>query len=211
MDLFTQAAYGASTSTARTYLVSTLHLAFSFLASGGFIVEARTSTLPRRIESCRLNETLVGYEQGVVVKLTEGNCAVIVVDMQYDFLTAGCPSAAPAGMEIVPDLHRLIVAARSLGLSLVYTQESHRPTQRDYGIELEYEQPHCVQGTRGHDIIDELAPSVQDLIVSKRRYDAFFGTDLDLLLREMGVKNVIITGVCTQYCRAGNCHARPKS
>jgi nicotinamidase-related amidase len=60
--------------------------------------------------------------------------------------------------------------------------------------------PHCIKNTKGGEIIDSLAPRPGDYIIPKRRYSAFFGTDLDATLREMNVSELILVGVCTNIC-----------
>ncbi len=59
---------------------------------------------------------------------------------------------------------------------------------------------HCIAGTKGAQIIEELDVKDEDKIIRKRRYSAFFGTDLDLYLREKGVDELFIVGVCTNIC-----------
>ena len=60
--------------------------------------------------------------------------------------------------------------------------------------------PHCLAGKAGAEVIDELTPQKGDYIIYKRRYSAFFCTDLDLTLRELGVTEIELVGVCTQIC-----------
>ena len=55
-------------------------------------------------------------------------------------------------------------------------------------------------GTHGAEIIEELKPGQEDLVVKKRRYSGFFGTDLDLLLRELEIKKIYIVGILTNIC-----------
>jgi nicotinamidase/pyrazinamidase len=59
---------------------------------------------------------------------------------------------------------------------------------------------HCVTGTPGADVVDELKPRPGDKIIPKRRYSGFFQTDLDLTLRELGVDEIVLVGVCTNIC-----------
>ena len=59
---------------------------------------------------------------------------------------------------------------------------------------------HCVKDTKGAEVVDELAPKEGDYIIPKRRYSAFFGTDLDAYLREMDISKLTLVGVCTNIC-----------
>lgn len=92
------------------------------------------------------------------------------------------------------------------------TQERHRPGGVDSGREADVGTgamygahgaavpSHCVIGTRGFDVVPELAPGGADLVVEKARYSCFMGSDLHLLLRNLGVNSLVITGVCSNVC-----------
>lgn len=146
--------------------------------------------------------------------LLKGGTALLVVDMQHDFLDKGAGCYAPGSEEIVPRVVRLVDAAREAGLPVIFTQEAHRPGGVDAGREADSGAgagypgggpdspvpPHCVEGTRGIEIVEELAPIPGDLRISKRRYSCFLGTDLDLLLRNLGVETLLVTGVDSNVC-----------
>ena len=71
----------------------------------------------------------------------------------------------------------------------------------DFGRELEREEPeHCLEGTPGVEIIDELKPQPGDFVVPKRRYSGFYLTDLEILLRGISKSILIITGAATNVC-----------
>ena len=136
--------------------------------------------------------------------------ALLVIDMQNDFLLPGSPVAAPGGLELVPAISRLARRARQAGAPVVFTQEAHRPDGSDFGIEAFFEPMHCVEGGTGIEIVDGLAPEPADIVIAgKRRYDAFLGTDLDILLRLRGIENLVVAGVCTDVCVSATVqHAR---
>ena len=105
--------------------------------------------------------------------------------MQNDFLLPDAPVPAPGGLELVPIIADLTRRARQVGAPVVFTQEAHRPGRQDFGIERFFEPIHCVEGGTGIEITDGLAPEPPDLVIgAKRRYDAFLGTELDLVLRD---------------------------
>lgn len=136
-----------------------------------------------------------------------GRTAVLVIDMQRDFLDVGAPIETPAGRDIIPALNGLLRLARAARIAVIFTQEMHRPDRSDFGIELEYEPPHCLEGTPGVEIADGIEVAPGDYrIRNKRRYDAFLGTDLETLLRSLRVENVIVTGVCTDICVISTAH-----
>lgn len=127
--------------------------------------------------------------------------ALLIIDMQNDFVSPGAELATPNGMSIVGSIARLAQACREQGRPVIYTQEMHRADRADFGIEGHFEPLHCVEGTHGAEIVDGLTPETGDYIVAaKRRYNAFHGTELDLLLRNLKVENLLLTGVCTDIC-----------
>ncbi len=136
--------------------------------------------------------------------------ALLIIDMQNDFLLQGSPVCAPGGIELVPVIAALAQGCRDLGFPVIFTMETHRADRSDFGIELTFEPPHCLEGTGGEAIIVALEPQAGDTCIgNKRRYDAFLGTDLDLVLRLHGVQNLLVTGVCTDICVSSTVqHAR---
>lgn len=137
--------------------------------------------------------------EGLVEKPTR--TALLVIDMQNDFVLADAALPAAGGVEIIPRVAALVERARTAGLPVFFTMEMHRADGSDFGVELEFEPPHCFEDTPGAAIVDELQPFLDERVVrGKRRYDAFLGTDLDLLLRSSGVENLVVTGVCTDIC-----------
>jgi len=147
--------------------------------------------------------------------LMVGRPALLVIDMQHDFLDEGVPLEAAGGRDIIPAVAKTVEAARQAGVPVICTQEAHRPGRVDSGREADpgmgkkyyaassAEQPlpeHCVEGTRGIEIVDEIASAPGDLRIQKRRYNCFLGTDLDLLLRGLRVETLLVTGVDTDVC-----------
>jgi len=134
-------------------------------------------------------------------RLDPRRTAVLVIDMQRDFLDPGAPIETPGGRALIPAINRLTARARARGIPVVFTQEMHRADKADFGIELEFEPPHCLEGTPGVELADGLEVAPTDYrILGKRRYDAFLGTDLETLLRGLRAENLIVTGVCTDIC-----------
>ncbi len=123
--------------------------------------------------------------------------ALVVVDMQKDFCYAdGALYAGDHVKSIFEPLAELIKAARQNNIPVVFTQDWHREDD----VEFRIWPAHCIAGSEGAEVIDELGAEDTDYFVKKRRYSAFFGTDLDLTLRELGVKKLYITGVLTNIC-----------
>lgn len=124
-----------------------------------------------------------------------GRTAVIVVDMLNDFVTG--PIKCDRAQRIIPHLQDLLKAAREKGVHVIYTCDAHL---KGIDHELELWGDHALAGTEGAQIIPELAPTEKDFIIHKRRYSGFCGTDLDILLRELGVETLIITGMQAHIC-----------
>jgi nicotinamidase-related amidase len=136
--------------------------------------------------------------------------ALLVIDMQNDFLLPDAPLPAADGLELVPVIAALARRARQAGALVIFTQEAHRPGREDFGIERFFEPIHCVEGSTGIQIVDGLSPEPSDLVVTaKRRYDAFLGTEMDLLLRLWEIENLVVVGVDTDVCVSATVqHAR---
>jgi nicotinamidase/pyrazinamidase len=78
----------------------------------------------------------------------------------------------------------------------MYLADNHLPGD----AEFEMFPPHALAGTTGAQIVPELAPAKDDVVITKRRYSGFFGTDLDITLRERGVDTLRLVGDCTNIC-----------
>lgn len=121
--------------------------------------------------------------------------AVIVVDMLNDFVTGalGCDR----GRGIVAPLAELLKAARERKVPVIYANDSHL---KGVDKELKLWGDHAIRGTEGAEVIPELKAEEGDYTVTKRRYSGFFQTDMQLLLSELGVDTVIITGLHAHLC-----------
>lgn len=127
----------------------------------------------------------------------EGNEALLVVDMLYDFLDPhGALYCGEAASTIIPFVKGEIERQRNAGKPVIYICDRHRPDDPEFDLFPS----HCVAGDLGAEICEALAPRPGDHIVYKRRYSGFFGTDLDLLLRELKITKVRMVGVCTNIC-----------
>jgi len=121
--------------------------------------------------------------------------AVLVIDMLEEFVKGRLK--APAAEKIVPKISRLLEHARSKNIPVIYLADSH---YKGVDFELKLWGDHAIKGSPESKIIDELKPRDGDYVIYKRRYDGFMFTDLDMLLRELGVDTVILTGIHTHIC-----------
>ncbi|MEM0022650.1 MAG: isochorismatase family cysteine hydrolase [Archaeoglobaceae archaeon] len=122
--------------------------------------------------------------------------ALIVVDMQKDFCYRNGALYIENAEGIFEATKRVIDKARKKGMKIIFTQDWHRSDDEEFKIWPK----HCIMNTWGAEIVDELKPREEDYIVKKRRYSAFFATDLDLTLRELKVEKIFICGVATNIC-----------
>ena len=123
--------------------------------------------------------------------------ALLVIDMVNDFIEkGGALETGKAGRDIIPFVKEKIREFRALDYPIIYVCDNHEKDDKEF----EMFPPHSVKGTYGSKIIDKLEVEETDKVILKRRYSSFYGTDLDLTLREMGVDEISIVGVCTNIC-----------
>ncbi|MDD1767372.1 MAG: cysteine hydrolase [Methanomassiliicoccales archaeon] len=120
--------------------------------------------------------------------------AVLVVDMIHDFVYGKFGSER--AQRVVPCVKELLARAREKGLPVIYLRDAHKKGDK----ELEVWGEHAMKGTKGSEIVPEIAPQKGDYVLEKTRYSSFHETGLDKLLDELGVKEVIVAGVTTDIC-----------
>ncbi|BAA81363.2 putative hydrolase [Aeropyrum pernix K1] len=131
------------------------------------------------------------------VELPADETAVVVVDMQNDFVKPQGKLFVPTAPATIEPIRRLLEKARSAGVRVFYTQDTHYEGDPEFEIWGE----HVRYGTWGWRIVEELKPvEGRDIVVMKTRYDGFYGTMLDDLLRVYGVKNLVIVGTVANIC-----------
>lgn len=123
--------------------------------------------------------------------------ALLVIDMLNDFIRPeGALYIGPAAAKVVPVVGSRLDHFRKNKDPVIFICDRHRSDD----LEFEMFPPHCLEGESGGKVIAELAPRSGERIVYKRRYSAFFGTELDLTLREYGLTELELTGVVTNIC-----------
>jgi ureidoacrylate peracid hydrolase len=121
---------------------------------------------------------------------------VLVVDMLNDFFKPGGAMVLEGGDVLYEPIDRLLVTARSAGMPVFWLNQTLYPEDKLF----EKRTVHCLEGTWGAEIVDDLGFGEYDVIIAKRRYSGFFQTDLDLHLRERDIRQLIVTGVVTNIC-----------
>ncbi|HUF37001.1 MAG TPA: isochorismatase family cysteine hydrolase [Anaerolineales bacterium] len=122
--------------------------------------------------------------------------AVLVVDMLNDFFKPGGAMVLEGGDVLYEPIDRLLRASRAKNLPVFWLNQTLYPEDKLF----EKRTVHCLEGTWGAAIVDDLTFGTNDVIIAKRRYSGFFQTDLDLHLRERDIRQLIVTGVVTNIC-----------
>lgn len=133
--------------------------------------------------------------------ISQAENAIIVVDMQNDFVLPGAQMRVLGAYDTIPAIKKFLEFGRANKWAVIYAYRVHRPSGVDAELFrrhfFEEGKPFCIPGTKGAEVVEEIAPLPGDIQITKHRFSAFFGTDLDIVLRGLGAKNLYIVG--TQY------------
>ncbi len=165
-----------------------------------------------------MNEPVIVPADPTPFRVLPGQTALIVIDMQRDFLLPGGFGESLGNdvgqlVKVVPPLAALIEAARSAGIMVIHTREGHEPDLSDcppaklnrgapskrIGDDGKYGRI-LIRGEYGHDIVDELAPIDGEVVIDKPGKGAFYATSLQDVLTAAGITQLLITGVTTEVC-----------
>ena len=144
--------------------------------------------------------------------------ALMVIDMQRDFLYpdgfgAFLGNDVTLLQRTIKPIQAVLAAARERGMLIIHTREGHKPDLSDCpptkldrwpeGTRIGDQGPMgriLIQGEKGHDIIEEVAPLAGEIVLDKPGKSSFYATDLDDILQKHGIRNLLITGVTTDVC-----------
>jgi len=142
-------------------------------------------------------------------KVAPAHTALVVIDVQNDFVAEGGFFDRTGGdvasiQTMIPPLLRLIEHARRAGVQVVFIRAIYDPEylsgpMRERNQRCGLEMPRCLTGTWGADFY-KVEPAPDEPVVVKHRYSAFMGTGLDQLLKERGIRSLLLTGVATDVC-----------
>lgn len=151
-------------------------------------------------------------------ELQTAKCALLIIDMQRDFLEAGGfgemlgNDVSQLRQAIEPN-RKLLVAWRAAGLVVIHTREGHRPDLSDLPPAKKFRGKGSktigdvgpmgrilIRGEEGHDIIPELYPLSGEPVIDKPGKGAFFATDLHAILQNLNITQLVVTGVTTEVC-----------
>jgi nicotinamidase-related amidase len=136
------------------------------------------------------------YEVQDSVRVDPSRTALIIGDMQNDFVTEGGTLVVPDAEGTVPTIRNLLELARESDMRVVFIQDTHN----DGDPEWEIWGKHCREGSWGWQVVDGLAPGEDEATIRKPRYDAFYGTALEHMLHLWDVHTLIICGTVANIC-----------
>ena len=136
------------------------------------------------------------YEVYESVSVDPSRAALLVIDMQNDFVKEGGTLVVPDAEATLPRIAHLLERARQARMKVVFSQDTHDEGDPEWKIWGE----HVRRGTWGWQIVEELAPREDELVIQKVRYDAFYGTPLDHFLRLWRVDTLVICGTVANIC-----------
>lgn len=165
-----------------------------------------------------MNDSIHIEAEPYVFELLPAKCALLIIDMQRDFLEPGGfgemlgNDVSQLRQAIVPN-QKLLSAWRAAGLQVLHTREGHRPDLADlppakkvrgHGAKTIGDTGPMgrilIRGEEGHDIIPELYPLRGEPVIDKPGKGAFFATDLHAILQNLGITQLVVTGVTTEVC-----------
>ncbi|CAI8601258.1 unnamed protein product [Vicia faba] len=131
--------------------------------------------------------------------------ALLVIDMQKDFVDEESPVRTKGGKDIVPNVIKAVEVARKRGILIVWVVREHDPLGRDVELFRRHHYtvgkvgPSCI-GSKGAELVDGLIIREGDYKLVKTRFSAFFSTHLHSVLQGAGINSLVITGVQTPNC-----------
>jgi len=132
--------------------------------------------------------------------------ALLVIDVQNAFTDPKAKLAAPDGPTIVPNINKLVKYCREHKIPIIWVQETNRKDGSDIGIMAKYwsflgpPETYLAEGSWAWELYPKLDFKPEDIYIKKPKYIAFWGSDLEAVLRSLGVEHLIFTGICTDIC-----------
>lgn len=123
--------------------------------------------------------------------------ALLIIDMINDFEFPGGEQVFPATLEVSARLNDLKSAARDHGVPVIYVNDNFGQWRSDFRQQVD----HCLHdGVRGKPIVELLKPEANDYFVLKPKHSGFYATPLEVLLRNLGARSLILTGIAANSC-----------
>ena len=125
------------------------------------------------------------------------NNAILVIDMIKDTFNKEKSSLATEGSAILPTLNKFLRKGRDFEMQVIFTTDSF--LRGDYFFSGKVK-PYAIRGTEGAEVIEEIDKDPNDMYLPKRRFSAFYKTDLDQTFRVLDIDTVVLTGITTPVC-----------
>jgi ureidoacrylate peracid hydrolase len=150
-------------------------------------------------------DSFSGKMKDVDSTMNKESTAILVVDMLNDFMKPGGKMVLDTGKVIIEPIQKLLEWGRKNGIPIVYVNDSHRLGLRE-DWEFKKRAEHCIDGTWGAEVIEELKPQDDDFIIKKSRFSGFYETNLNLTLKDLKIDTVVVVGVVTNICVRSTVH-----
>jgi nicotinamidase-related amidase len=122
--------------------------------------------------------------------------ALLIIDMLNDFVRDDGALPVPIAKNLIKPINSQINEFRKAGEPIIFVCDSHDENDKEFKAWPK----HAIEGTEGAEIVGELNKRPEDIVVRKKRYSAFYNTELDKILKEKKVDTLLITGVLTDIC-----------
>jgi len=134
----------------------------------------------------------------------KSNTALLIIDMQNDFVLSGAPQYVNGAEKIIPKLKKVLGHFRSNSLPVFHVVREYRADGSDIeAFRLRgflSRRGYCVPGTKGCEIVNELCPVAGEYRIVKNRFSGFMDTELDLILRRLGISKIVVCGLQYPNC-----------
>jgi nicotinamidase/pyrazinamidase len=129
--------------------------------------------------------------------MNKQSSAIIVVDMLNDFIQEDGALYCGVDEDFVDKVRASVGMWYDANVPVIFICDNHIENDKEF----EMFPPHCIAGTKGAEIIDELQPYVdENLVITKTRYSGFYDTELEDILLGLGISKIGLVGVCTDIC-----------
>ncbi len=134
------------------------------------------------------------------LELNVSASALLVIDMQKFFLDPGSQTFTEGGLAVIGRCADLTSAFRTAKRPVIFTRHVHKSAELDGGMTGWWWKGMCLEGTPESEIHEALAPLPEEKVILKHRYNAFYNTDLEIVLRCLEVRDLVICGIMTNIC-----------
>ncbi|MCX7591118.1 MAG: cysteine hydrolase [Kiritimatiellae bacterium] len=140
----------------------------------------------------------------MTIALGKKSTSLLIIDMQNDFVLPGAPQCVAGAMAVIPNIRKVLAWFRRNSLPVFHVVREYRADGSDIEItrlaDFLKKEKYCIPGTKGCEIVDELKPTEGEYRIVKPRFSAFMNTELDFMLRRLGVTHIVVCGIQYPNC-----------